>query len=143
STAGATHLIKVALEAACGRRDGVDVFGGDYPTRDGTCVRDYIHVSDLAVAHLGVLDALIAAPSGGLILNCGYGRGFSVLEVLDAVDRVAGVRLRRRMAPPRPGDPAALVADNRRILARRAWRPAWNDLDTIVRHALEWERRDL
>jgi len=141
STTGATHLIKVAVEAACGKRDGVDVFGGAYPTPDGTCVRDYIHVSDLAEAHVHALDALIAAPADNLVLNCGYGRGFSVLEVLDAVDRVARVRLLRRMAPPRPGDPAALVADNRRILARLPWRPARDDLDTIVRHALEWERR--
>jgi len=141
STAGATHLIKVAVEAVCGRRDGVSVFGGDYPTADGTCVRDYIHVGDLAEAHIHALDTLVASPSRSHVLNCGYGRGFSVLDVLDTVDRVAGVRLSRCMAPPRAGDPAALIADNRQILQRLSWRPAYDDLDAIVRHALEWERR--
>ncbi|MEO8927807.1 MAG: UDP-glucose 4-epimerase GalE [Caulobacteraceae bacterium] len=140
STLGATHLIKVAVEAACGKRDGVDVFGDDYPTADGTGVRDYIHVSDLADAHLHALDALIAAPDLSHTLNCGYGRGASVLEVLNSVERVAGVSIARRMKPRRAGDPAALIADNRRILSRLAWRPAHDDLDTIVAHALAWER---
>ena len=141
STAGATHLIKVAVEAVCGARDGVDVFGDDYPTPDGTGVRDYVHVADLAAAHIHALNALIASPSLSHTFNCGYGRGFSVLEVLDSVDRVAGVSLIRRMKPRRAGDPATLIADNRRILSRLPWRPVYEELDTIVSHALEWERR--
>jgi len=140
STLGATHLIKVAVEAACGERDGVDVYGHDYPTADGTGVRDYIHVTDLAAAHLHALDALIAAPRRSSTLNCGYGRGASVLEVLDSVERVAGVSIARRVRPRRAGDPAALIADNRQILSRLPWRPAYDDLDTIVAHALAWER---
>jgi UDP-glucose 4-epimerase len=141
STAGATHLIKVAVEAAVGKRPGVGVFGTDFATPDGTGVRDYIHVWDLATAHVAALAALEAAPRDSFTLNCGYGRGFSVLEVLDAVDRVAGVTLKRRMDSRRAGDPDALVADNRAILARLDWRPALDDLDTIVAHALMWERR--
>jgi UDP-glucose 4-epimerase len=140
STDGATHLIKVAVEAACGARGGVDVFGDDYPTPDGTGVRDYVHVADLATAHIHALNALIASPSVSHTFNCGYGRGFSVLEVLDSVDRVAGVSLTRCVKPRRAGDPATLIADNRRILARLPWRPAYEELDTMVRHALEWER---
>jgi UDP-glucose 4-epimerase len=141
STAGATHLIKVAVEAALGKRTDIAVFGTDYMTPDGTGVRDYIHVADLADAHLHALDALIADPETSHILNCGYSRGFSVLEVLDAVDRVAGVTLTRRMEPRRPGDPDALVADNAAILSRFAWRPRLNNLDTMVAHALAWERK--
>ncbi len=141
STAGATHLVKVAVEAACGKRDGVDVFGGDFATPDGTGVRDYIHVTDLAAAHLCALDALIAEPRVNHTLNCGYGRGFSVLQVLDSVDRVAGVTLARRLKPRRPGDPDALIADNDQIGSRLAWRPALDNLDTIVAHALAWERQ--
>jgi len=141
STAGATHLIKVAVEAALGRRGHVSVFGDDYATPDGTGVRDYIHVADLAAAHVLALEALIAEPQRSLTMNCGYARGFSVLEVLDAVDRVAGVRLERRVEPRRPGDPDALVADNARILATLPWRPRFAELDTIVAHALAWERR--
>jgi UDP-glucose 4-epimerase len=116
STAGATHLIKVAVEAALGKRSHVSVFGTDYETPDGTGVRDYIHVADLAAAHVLALEALIARPADSMILNCGYGRGFSVNEVLDAVDRVAGVQLDRRIEPRRAGDPDALIADNRRIM---------------------------
>src|SRR5690554_6447242 len=123
STAGATHLIKVAVEAALGKRDHVAIFGTDYDTPDGTGVRDYIHVSDLASAHVLALEALVASPSASFTLNCGYGRGFSVLEVLDAVDRVAGVTIERRYGPRRAGDPDALVADNGRILARLPWQP--------------------
>ena len=141
STAGATHLIKVAVEAATAKRAEVAIFGTDYGTPDGTGVRDYIHVSDLADAHLHALDALIAAPSDSHIMNCGYGRGFSVLEVLDSVDRVTNQAIVRRMQPRRAGDPDALVADNRRILATTLWRPKLADLDTIVAHALAWERR--
>jgi UDP-glucose 4-epimerase len=141
STAGATHLIKVAVEAALGKRGHVSVFGTDYATSDGTGVRDYIHVADLAAAHVLALEALIAQPTRSLTMNCGYGRGFSVLEVLDAVDRVTGMAIERRFEPRRAGDPDALVADNARILATLPWRPRWDDLDTIVAHALAWERR--
>lgn len=139
STAGATHLIKVAVEAALGRRDGVDVFGTDFATPDGTGVRDYIHVSDLAHAHVLALDALVADPTTSHRLNCGYGHGFSVLQVLDAVDRAAGTTISRRMGPRRPGDPDALVADSSAIRARFGWEPRFDDLDTIVGHALAWE----
>ena len=141
STTGATHLIKVAVEAALGKRAGVDIFGTDFATPDGTGVRDYIHVSDLAAAHVLALEALIAAPESSLTMNCGYGRGFSVLEVLDAVERVADCKLERRLAPRRAGDPDALVSDNARIRARLPWVPRYDDLDTIVRHALGWEHR--
>lgn len=140
STAGATHLIKVAVQAALGKRAHVDVFGSDYATPDGTGVRDYIHVSDLAAAHVHALEALIVQPERSLTMNCGYARGFSVLEVLDAVDRVAGVSINRKHGPRRPGDPDSLVADNSRILATLPWRPEYADLDTIVAHALAWER---
>jgi UDP-glucose 4-epimerase len=141
STRGATHLIKVAVEAAVGARDHVDVYGTDYETPDGTGVRDYIHVSDLAAAHLAALKRLIAAPGESLILNCGYGRGFSVLEVLDSIDRVTNRPVQRRISPRRPGDPSELVADNRAILTTLPWRPARDDLDTIVADALAWERK--
>jgi len=140
STAGATHLIKVAVEAATGKRDGVAVFGTDYATPDGTGVRDYIHVTDLAAAHVEALEALIAEPGRSHTLNCGYGRGFSVMEVLDAVDRVTNLKLNRRIEPRRPGDPDTLIADNRRILETLPWRPRLDDLDVIVAHALAWER---
>jgi UDP-glucose 4-epimerase len=141
STAGATHLIKVAVEAACGTRDAVSVFGTDFATPDGTGVRDYIHVSDLAAAHVDALDALIAEPARNLTMNAGYGRGYSVLEVLDAVDRVTNMTVERRLEGRRAGDPDALVADNSRILATLPWRPHRDDLDTIVRDALAWERK--
>jgi UDP-glucose 4-epimerase len=141
STAGATHLIKIAAEAATGKRAAVSVFGTDFATADGTGVRDYIHVSDLAAAHVDALDLLIARPDENHTLNAGYGRGYSVLEVLDAVDRVTNHRIERRLAGRRAGDPDALVADNRAILAALPWRPRHDDLDGIVRDALAWERR--
>jgi UDP-glucose 4-epimerase len=141
STRGATHLIKVAVEAATGKRGHVDVYGTDYDTPDGTGVRDYIHVSDLASAHVHALERLIAEPGTSHIMNCGYGRGFSVLEVLDAVDRVTNAKIERRLAPRRAGDPPSLVADNATILASLPWRPARDDLGTIVTDALGWERR--
>ena len=141
STAGATHLLKIAAEAATGKRPHVSVFGTDFPTRDGTGVRDYIHVSDLAAAHVAALELLIAEPTQSHTLNCGYGRGFSVMEVLDAVDRVTNRKLDRQMGPRRPGDPPELVADNRAILATLPWRPQRDDLDTIVKDALAWERK--
>lgn len=141
STAGATHLIKVAVEAAVGKRSHVSVYGTDYDTPDGTGVRDYIHVSDLAAAHVDALGKLIADPKASHIMNCGYGRGFSVLEVLDSVDRVTNMKIERRMEARRAGDPDALVADNARILSILPWRPRLDDLDTIVAHALAWERK--
>ena len=140
STAGATHLIKVAVEAATGKRDQVAVFGSDFDTADGTGVRDYIHVSDLAAAHVAALDTLIADPARSHILNCGYGRGFSVNEVLDAVDRITNRKITRRVEGRRAGDPAELVADNRAILATLDWKPRLDDLETIVSDALNWER---
>lgn len=140
STAGATHLIKVAVEAAIGKRGRVGVFGTDFATPDGTGVRDYIHVSDLAAAHVHALDKLVADPGQSHILNCGYGRGFSVNEVLDSVDRVTNQTIERRIEGRRAGDPDALIADNSRILATLPWRPARADLDTIVADALAWER---
>lgn len=141
STAGATHLIKVAVEAALGKRPGVSVFGTDFDTPDGTGVRDYIHVSDLAAAHVLTLAALEAAPGESLTMNCGYGRGFSVLEVLDAVDRVTGGRIVREMQGRRAGDPDSLISDNTRIKATLPWVPCHADLDMIVSHALAWERK--
>jgi len=140
STAGATHLIKVAVEAATGKRGHVSVYGTDYDTADGTGVRDYIHVSDLAAAHVHALEKLIEDPRASHVMNCGYGRGFSVMEVLDSVDRVTNRTVERRLEPRRAGDPDALVADNARILATLPWRPARDDLDTIVADALGWER---
>jgi UDP-glucose 4-epimerase len=137
----ATHLIKIAAEAVVGRRDHVLVTGSDFETPDGTGVRDYIHVGDLAAAHLAMLDALVARPDRSLLCNVGYGRGTSVLEVLDAVDRVAGCALRRVPAPRRAGDVARLVADNRRIREQLDWRPAHDDLDAIIASAIAWERR--
>ena len=141
STAGATHLIKAAVEAALGKRDSVAVFGTDYDTPDGTGVRDYIHVSDLASAHVLALEALIAEPDRNHLLNCGYGRGFSVLEVLDAVDRVTNMRIERKMEGRRAGDPDSLISDNRAIMERFPWQPKHADLDEIVTHALAWERK--
>ena len=141
STIGATHLIKIAVEAATGKRGHVGVFGSDFPTRDGTGVRDYIHVSDLADAHVAALGLLVERPEESRTLNCGYGRGFSVLEVLDAVDRVTNMTIERRFEGRRAGDPAELVADNRAILSALPWRPRRDDLDGIVRDALAWERK--
>ncbi|MCC7394637.1 MAG: UDP-glucose 4-epimerase GalE [Sphingomonadaceae bacterium] len=141
STAGATHLIKVAVEAATGKRDHVAIFGTDFDTPDGTGVRDYIHVSDLAAAHVLALGALMANPQQSHFMNCGYGRGYSVTEVCDAVDRVTNLEIKRIAAPRRAGDPDALVADNGRIRATLPWQPQYDDLDLIVRDALAWERK--
>jgi UDP-glucose 4-epimerase len=141
STAGATHLIKVAVEAAIGKRGHVSVYGTDYDTPDGTGIRDYIHVSDLAAAHVDALEKLVDDPRTSHVMNCGYSRGFSVLEVLDAVDRVTNLKIERRLEARRAGDPPSLVADNRKILATLPWRPQRADLDTIVADALAWERR--
>jgi UDP-glucose 4-epimerase len=140
STAGATHLIKVAVETVLGLRPRIEVFGTDYPTPDGTCIRDYIHVSDLVRAHR---DALHYLRGGGasVTLNCGYGRGFSVLEVIDSVKRVSGVDFKVVLSGRRAGDPAAIVADASRIRSMLGFAPQLDDLDTIVKHALAWERR--
>jgi UDP-glucose 4-epimerase len=139
STPRATHLIKACLETALGQRDYIDVFGEDYPTPDGTGVRDYIHVSDLIDAHLAALDRLRGG-ARSLLYNCGYGRGYSVRQVIDAVTRVAGVTLPVRTSPRREGDAAKVVADARAIRAELGWAPRHDDLDTIVAHALQWER---
>ncbi|UVI39078.1 UDP-glucose 4-epimerase GalE [Qipengyuania spongiae] len=141
STAGATHLIKVAVEAATGKRESVSVYGTDYETADGTGVRDYIHVSDLASAHVLALEQLLAEPGHSLTMNCGYGRGYSVLEVLDSVDRVTNRPIQRRFEPRRAGDPAALVSDPSRIRGTLPWEPQYADLDLIIRHAMQWEDR--
>jgi UDP-glucose 4-epimerase len=140
STKGATHLIKVAVETALGRRPRMQVFGTDYPTPDGTCVRDYIHVADLVRAHG---DALRYLRGGGAstTLNCGYGRGFSVFQVIDTVRRVSGVDFEIEVAARRPGDPARIVARSDKIRALLGWRPQYDDLATIARDALEWELR--
>ena len=139
STPGATHLIKVAVEAALGRRGRIDVFGTDYDTPDGTCIRDFIHVSDLAQAHVAALRYL---RSGGesVTLNCGYGRGYSIREVLDAVRRAAGHPFPVHFGERRAGDIVVSVAAANRIREVLGWTPELDDLDTIVRHALAWER---
>jgi UDP-glucose 4-epimerase len=140
STAGATHLIKVAVETALGLRDELNVFGTDYPTPVGTCIRDYIHVADLVLAHCAALRALRSgAPS--TTLNCGYGHGYSVHEVIDAVKRVSGVDFSVKHAPPRAGDAAMVVADTAQIRKALAWQPQHDDLALIVRDALAWERK--
>jgi UDP-glucose 4-epimerase len=140
STKGATHLIKVAAETALGQRPAMQVFGTDYPTPDGTCIRDYIHVSDLVRAHS---DALAYLRRGGdsTTLNCGYGRGFSVLEVIDSVKQVSGVDFKVEFAGRRAGDPARIVAASDRARALLHWQPHFDDLRTIVTHALAWERK--
>lgn len=139
-TPKATHLIKVACQAALGLRDGVDIYGTDYPTPDGTCIRDYIHVEDLARAHVEALDYL-AGGGDSTRLNCGYGRGASVREVLETVRRVSGVDFPVRETGRRAGDPAHLVAGNARINEVLGWTPRYDDLETIVRHAWAWEQR--
>ncbi len=138
STPRATHLIKVACETALGQRPYMEVFGTDYPTVDGTCVRDYIHVSDLIRAHVAALDYLRTGGKSD-IFNCGYSKGFSVLEVIDAVKRVSGNDFDVRLSPRRAGDPAAIVAGSQKIRNALGWQPRNDDLDEIVRHALSWE----
>ena len=139
STANATHLIKVAAQTALGQRSHIDIYGTDYATPDGSCLRDYIQVTDLASAHL---DALTHLRGGGesLTLNCGYGKGYSVIEVVDVVKRVSGVNFDVRLSPRRPGDPAAIVAKADRIRERLGWRPRYDDLTIIVDQALRWEK---
>ena len=138
STPNATHLIKVACEAALGKRPCIEVYGTDYPTEDGTCIRDYIHVTDLVRAHMAALRHL---RDGGdsEIFNCGYSKGFSVLQVIDAVKRVSGADFEVRNAPRRAGDPAAIVAASDKIRVRLGWRPELDKLETIAAQALAWE----
>lgn len=139
STPNATHLIKMAVQTALGKRKRMQVFGTDYPTTDGTCVRDYIHVTDLAKAHLDALRHLREG-GGSLVANCGYGHGFSVLEVIEAVKRVSGVDFSVDYVARRPGDPAAIVAGNARARDILGRKPKCDDLDEIVRQALDWEK---
>ena len=140
STKGATHLVKVAVETALGLRPRIEVFGTDYPTPDGTCIRDYIHVWDLVRAHS---DALAYLRGGGdcVTLNCGYGRGFSVLEVIKTVKRVAATDFPVELRGRRAGDPAQIVASAERARTILGWQPQFDDLAAIVRHALAWERK--
>jgi UDP-glucose 4-epimerase len=140
ATPRATHLIKVACEVVTGQRPYLEVFGNDYPTTDGTCVRDYIHVTDLARAHWHALKHL---RSGGanMVLNCGYGRGYSVLEVIETVKRVSGVDFEVRFSDRRAGDPSELIAATDRIRDALPWNPQFADLDLIVEHALNWEKK--
>lgn len=140
STPRATHLIKVACETALGKRPQMEVFGTDYPTADGTCVRDYIHVSDLANAHSVALDHL---RRGGVsdIFNCGYSKGYSVIEVIAAVKQVSGVDFKVLLSPRRPGDPAAIVAASAKIREKLGWQPQHDNLEQIVAQALNWEQR--
>jgi len=138
ATPDATHLIKVACECVTGQREGMSVFGTDYDTRDGTCVRDYIHVEDLAKAHVMALDYM-AGGGDSKVLNCGYGRGFTVREVIDVVKRLSGKDFPVTETGRRAGDPEALMADNTRIREVLGWVPDYDDLETIVRTALDWE----
>ena len=140
STPGATHLIKRAAQTALGRHSGMDIYGDDYPTPDGTCIRDYIQVSDLIDAHLAALDHLRAGGEN-LVCNCGYGRGYSVRQVIDVVKRVSGVDFEVRQQARRAGDPATIVAQSDRIRNRLGWSPRNDNLELIVRQALDWERR--
>ena len=140
STPRATHLIKRACQAALGRVPHLEVFGTDFPTRDGTGVRDYIHVSDLVAAHALALDHL-AAGGQSLTLNCGYGRGFTVREVISAVERVAGHAIPVVNGPRRAGDPPSIVANSAKLKQLLQWQPRYDNLDTIATHAFAWERR--
>ena len=140
STPEATHLIKVAVQTALGMRAGLDVYGTDYPTPDDTCIRDYIHVTDLARAHRAALTYLRAGGASAT-LNCGYGRGYSVLQVVDAVRRAIGHEFPVRKVQRRPGDPMSIVAAAGRIRELLNWAPELDNLDTIVAHAIAWERR--
>jgi UDP-glucose 4-epimerase len=139
STPRATHLIKTACQTSLGQRSHMEVFGTDYPTHDGTCIRDYIHVSDLIAAHVDALAHLERGGDSG-IFNCGYGEGFSVLDVIKSVERVSGKPLNVKMGPRRAGDPAGIVAGADRARSILGWKPKHNDLDLIVKTALDWEQ---
>jgi UDP-glucose 4-epimerase len=140
ATMGATHLLKIAVEAATGQRAKIDVFGTDYPTPDGSCIRDFVHVSDLAQAHRAALSYLRGGGNSAT-LNCGYGRGYSVLETIEAVRRVSERNFAVQYAPRRPGDIMTMIADTTRIRATLDWTPQYDDLDTIAAHALKWEEK--
>ncbi|MCB1377235.1 MAG: UDP-glucose 4-epimerase GalE [Alphaproteobacteria bacterium] len=140
STPRATHLIKVACQTALGQRGHMDVFGSDYETPDGTCLRDYIHVSDLIAAHMDALGHLRKGGESG-IFNCGYGKGYSVLEVIKAVEKAHGAPFKVNMAGRRAGDPAGIVAGADRVRKVLGWEPQYEDLDFIVQTALDWERK--
>src|ERR1700712_5197179 len=140
ATVGPTHLLKIAVEAATGQRAKIDVFGTDYPTPDGSCIRDFIHVSDLAQAHRAALSYLRAGGQS-TTLNCGYGRGYSVLETIEAVRRVSGGNLTDQTAPRRPAHIMTMVADTSRIRSVLDWTPQYDDLNSIARHALAWEEK--
>ena len=140
AAAGATHLLKIAVEAATGQRAKIDVFGTDYPTPDGSCIRDFIHVSDLAEAHRAALSYLRGG-GDSVTLNCGYGRGYSVLETIEAVRRISGRNFAVQYAARRPGDIMTMVADTSRMRALLEWTPQYDDLDTIATHALAWEEK--
>ena len=140
STPNATHLIKRAVQTALGRHNSLDIFGKDYPTRDGTCLRDYIQVTDLIDAHLAAL-AYLREGGPSLVCNCGYGRGYSVKEVVEVVKRVSGVDFTVHVVGRRPGDPAAIVAQADLIRRELNWRPQRDNLEAIVKQALDWERR--
>ncbi len=140
STKNATLLIKVAAEAALGKREKMYIFGEDYPTPDGTCIRDYIHVEDLAAAHIKALDYLQEKKKSG-VFNCGYGHGFSVKEVLETMKKVSGVDFPVEIRERRPGDPAILISDNRKIREEMGWEPKYDDLELICKTGLEWEKK--
>jgi len=140
STEGATHLIKIAAETACGKREKMFVFGDDYDTEDGTCIRDYIHVEDLASAHLKGLEFLNAGNDSNTF-NCGYGHGYSVLEVLETMRKVSGVDFRADIEERRAGDPSILISDNSKIKEVMNWNPQYDDLELICKTALEWEKK--
>ncbi len=137
---GATHLIKVACEVGTKKRDHIKVFGTDYPTQDGTCIRDYIHVSDLADAHVKALDYL-SAGGKSQVLNCGYGHGFSVKEVLIKFIEVTGEKIRIDEAPRRAGDPAIVTSIAKKIRSELKWQPKYDDLSIIIKSAFEWEKK--
>jgi len=136
----ATHLIKVALQTALGVREKLCIFGDDYETSDGTCIRDYIHVLDLAQAHLDSLNYL-KSNNKSEIFNCGYGKGFSVKEVIKIVKEVTGVDFAVEIVGRRPGDPAKLISSNKKIIEYLSWRPRYNDLSLIIKTAFEWEKK--
>jgi UDP-glucose 4-epimerase len=140
ATVGATHLLKIAVEAATGQRAKIDVFGADYPTPDGSCVRDFIHVTDLVQAH-GAALAYLRDGGASTTLNCGYGRGYSVLETIEAVRRVSGRNFAVQYSARRPGDIMTMIADTRRIRSTLDWIPQYDNLDTIAEHALNWEEK--
>ncbi|MFA5502587.1 MAG: UDP-glucose 4-epimerase GalE [Sulfurovaceae bacterium] len=138
---GATHLIKISSECAVGKRAKMSIFGDDYPTNDGTCIRDYIHVDDLSNAHIKAIDYLETNPSD--VFNLGYGKGFSVKEVIDTVKKVTNTDFDVEIAPRRAGDPAILIADNRKVISQMHWTPHYNDLDLICQSAYEWEKNNV